>query len=206
MLHQAALALREMGEKSSGFPDSVLSVFPRDPLLQLGLGTESFLPAFASATQVLATRFGLEFGQDFHQATLRALKNVAGMEKDVRLIHGDHQPKNLLFDRGEKMLAVIDWELAMVAPLLLDFAKLIRFASDDAMAKAVASVFRHESSWFTEQGARSNDLLRVGLGLAAPVLSEDSVCWLGYLKGCVQTLLEGDPEPARLGARNILHL
>jgi aminoglycoside phosphotransferase (APT) family kinase protein len=80
------------------------------------------------------------------------------------LIHGDFQPKNLLFDADGCLAAVIDWELARIAPPLCDVATLVRFTPDDA---SEAAVLRASLPGLSDgaASARCYDLIRISLGL-----------------------------------------
>jgi hypothetical protein len=110
-----------------------------------------------------------------------------------------------LFDANGCLSAVIDWELARIAPPLCDLATLLRFAPDDASESAVL----HASTLGLSVDARSAryDLIRVSLSMSKPDLTgEDVPIWANFIDGCAVSLLENDPEPARAASRGLLTL
>ena len=198
LFKQAATRASEIHRASFELHSDLLGNFPTDPLLALGLGLPGFVSSFKAATHLLSDRVGVKRARRIHQAIAETSGNLDGIHRSARLIHGDFQPKNLLFDARGSLAAVIDWELARIAPPLCDLATLLRFAPDDASESAVRVDARD---------ARCYDLLRVSLGMSKPDLTgEDVPIWMNYIDGCAVSLLENDPEPARAAARELLTL
>jgi hypothetical protein len=204
---QAATRASEIHQASRELNSSLLGNFPTDPLLALGLGSPDFLPSFKAATHLLSARMGEKRVRRIHQAATKTIGNLGGIHRSVCLIHGDCQPKNLLFDANGCLAAVIDWELARIAPPLCDVATLVRFTPDDASESAVLSAFNPRLC-VDARDARCYDLIRISHGLSKPDLSSggDVAVWANYVDGCAVSLLENDPEPARAASRALLTL
>jgi Ser/Thr protein kinase RdoA (MazF antagonist) len=204
---QAATLAGEIHRTSVQLDSDVLGGFPTDWLLALGLGSRDFLSSFKAATQLLSVRMGLKRSRRIYQAVARTIGNMNGIHRSACLIHGDFQPKNLLFDANGHLGAVVDWELARIAPPLCDLATLLRFAPDDASESAVLSGYQEGGFYADARNARCYDLIKVSLGMSKPELTGDDVpIWENYLDGCSQSLLEDDPEPARAASRKLLSL
>ena len=204
LFEQAATRASEIHRASLELNSDLLGNFPTDPLLELGLGSPDFQSSFKAATHVLSARLGVKRVRRIHQAMAKAIGNLDGSHRSACLIHGDFQPKNLLFNANGSLSAVIDWELARIAPPLCDFATLLRFTPDDASESAVLSASKLVGS---SVNARCYDLIRVSLGLSKPELTgEDVPIWANYVDGCAVSLLENDPEPARAASRRLLSL
>jgi hypothetical protein len=202
---QAASRASEIHQGSLELDAGLLGNFPTDPLLALGLGTPDFLTSFKAATHVLSARIGVKRVQRIYQAIARTIGNLDHIHRSACLIHGDFQPKNLLFDASGRLAAVIDWELARIAPPLCDFATLLRFAPDDTSESAVVAASNRVG--LSVDSARCYDLIRVSLGMSKPYLAGDDVpIWFNYVDGCAVSLLENDPEPARAASRKLLAL
>ena len=207
LFEQAAIRLSQIHEASLEFdPDSIRD-FPTDQALIVGLGSRDFLSSFTAATHLLPARMGQKRARRIYEAIARTIPGLEGIHRSACLIHGDFQPKNLLFDANESLAAVIDWELARIAPPLCDFATLLRFAPDDESESLILRASERAGISIDSRDARCHDLIRVCLGLSKPDLTGDDVpLWQHYVDGCAESLLENDPEPARAGARALLTL
>jgi hypothetical protein len=202
---QAATRANEIHGASIEFNPDLLGNFPRDSPLALGLGSSGFLTSFKAATHVLSARMGAKRLRRIHQAIAKMIGNLDGVHRSACLIHGDFQPKNLLFDTNAQLAAVIDWELARIAPPLCDLATLLRLAPDDASESAILRA--SELVGLSVDNARAYDLIRVSLGMSKPDLTGNDVpIWVSYMDGCALSLLENDPVPARAASRRLLTL
>jgi Phosphotransferase enzyme family len=206
-LGQAAARASEIHRASLELNSDLLGNFPTDPLLALGLGSPDFVSSFKAATHLLSARLGVKRVRRIYQAIAKTIENLDRIHRSACLIHGDFQPKNLLFDDNGALAAVIDWELARIAPPLCDVATLVRFTPDDASESAVLSAFKPAGLCVDARDARCYDLIRISLGLSKPDLTGDDVpIWADYVDGCAVSLLENDPEPARAASRKLLTL
>jgi len=207
LFEQAAVRASEIHRVSRELDANLLGNFPTDPLLALGLGSPGFLSSFKGATHLLSAHLGVRRARRVHQAVAKTIGNLDGIHRSACLIHGDFQPKNLLFDADGCLAAVIDWELARIAPPLCDVATLVRFTCDDASESAVLSASTLPGLSDGSVSARCYDLIRISLGLSKPDLTGDDVqIWADYVNGCAMSLLENDPEPARAASRELLTL
>src|SRR5688572_15436048 len=202
---QAATRANEIHRAALEIDSDLLETFPKDSPLALGIGSSDFLTSFKAATHVLSARMGVKRVRRIHQAIAKTIGNLDEIHRSARLIHGDFQPKNLLFDANGQLAAVIDWELARIAPPLCDLATLLRLAPDDASESAILSASKLVG--LSVDNARGYDLIRVSLGMSKPDLTGDDVpLWANYMDGCALSLLENDPEPARAASRRLLTL
>jgi hypothetical protein len=207
LFEQAATRVSEIHRASLELDSDLIGNFPTDPLLALGLGSPDFLSSFKAATHLLSAHVGVKRVRLIYQAIAKTIGNLDHIHRSACLIHGDFQPKNLLFDANGCLAAVIDWELARIAPLLCDFATLLRFAPDDASESAILRASKPVGFSVDARNARCYDLIRVSLGMSKPDLTgEDVPIWANYVEGCAMSLLENDPEPARAASRRLLTL
>ena len=207
LLGQAASRAGEIHRASLELHSNLLRNFPTDPLLAMGLGLPDFLPSFKAATHLLSAHVGVKRVRRIYQAIAQTIGNLDHVHRSACLIHGDFQPKNLLFDAKGSLAAVIDWELARIAPPLCDLSTLLRFAPDDASESAVLRHAALAGLSIDARSARCYDLIRVSLGMSRPDLTgEDVPIWANYIEGCAESLLENDPEPARVASKALLTL
>lgn len=76
----------------------------------------------------------------------RALSAMRPQERCIGLVHGDYQPGNVLYESG-RLVGVIDWDLACIAPQGIDVGWLLMMSDAQAWAEAwrpVAPITRQD--------------------------------------------------------------
>ena len=182
---------------------SLPSCFVTDELVQLGIGTPSFYEPWAERARAAERRLGAQRISDILRAAREHLECIDGIEATVQLVHGDYQPRNLLFAPTGTLESVVDWELARHAPPLNDIATLLRFSMTDSNEAALLESYGDPGALprETRRAARCYDLVKVAFGLSKPSPdSSDLPAWIDFIDGCMTFLARGDSEPVRQAA------
>jgi Ser/Thr protein kinase RdoA (MazF antagonist) len=183
------------------------SAFAIDPLARLGRAGAFDRNAFAC--QIAGARV---IGPARGERVLRVLDAkrpvLDAMGSTSQVIHGDFQPRNLLVDAESRVAAVLDWELARVAPVLCDLAMLLRFCTDAAAEHATLRAY-DDLPWSVEEtriAARCYDIAKVTLGMSKVTTpTSDAALWLDYLDGCIEFVERGATERMRGAAARLLY-
>lgn len=177
-----------------------------DILVAYGLGTAAFFERYEARISAASARLGLERTARILRVVRASLPRLDGLDHAVQLVHGDFQPKNLLFDAGGHLTGVIDWELARRAPRLNDLAMLMRFAGTDDLELRMVEAYGPGDRLPSEvpAAARCYELVKVTVGLTTPEPDGPDVpAWIAFVDGCLDFFERGDAGPVRLAATHL---
>ena len=178
------------------------------PLTVLEIDQPDFTDTFIQSANIIRNRFGAKL----YQAIVQAVKSVEAFIGDEPLeqtiIHGDYQPKNLIFSESGKISSIIDWELMGLGHPLSDLAQILRYAYsdhlEDSLTEGYAAIRPLPINW--RIFARYYDLVRVCSGLSRNGTSEDALLWLEFVWGCAVYLHSGNPDRVRKASKALLAL
>jgi Ser/Thr protein kinase RdoA (MazF antagonist) len=171
------------------------SCFVTDELVQLGIGTPSFYEPWAEKVRAAERRLGPQRIAAILRTAREHLESIEGFEATVQLVHGDYQPRNLLFGATGK--------LARYAPPLNDIATLLRFSMTDSNEAPLLETYGDPGALprETRRAARCYDLVKVAFGLSKPSPDgSDLPAWIAFVDGCMTFLARGDSDPVRQAA------
>ena len=126
-------------------------------------------------------RMGKELRARVRRAVRQGSEDLAAMEEESRLVHGDFNKRNVIVARaggGWRVAAVLDWEFAIASTPLTDLGNFLRYEREDqpAVAPHLEKAYRRAGGSLPDEWRRLSqlvDLIALCELLSRPELPDD---------------------------------